>query len=75
MSDDEDYDPEEEAEHLNEVRERLRASRVELARTVHALQRKRRTPEQVRAVIDRAKRIVYKSILLRSKHLQQRQIQ
>ena len=61
-ADDED---DEEAKQLAALAERLRTSRVELARTIRALREQRRTPAQIRALTDRARRLVYKSVLIR----------
>lgn len=78
MADDsEDVDEwttEDEAEHLAEVKERLREGRLELARTIRALRRGRRTPEQVRTVVDRAKQVLYKNVVVRRKHDQSRRV-
>ena len=71
---DDDEDTAEETRHLAEVANRLRAHRLELARTVRALRMKRRTPEQIREVIDRAKRVVYRSMLTRRKLEQARRV-
>jgi hypothetical protein len=75
MADDPDeWTAEDEAEHLAEVKERLREGRLELARTLRALRRGRRTPGQVRTMIDRAKRVLYRSVVVRRKHEQSRRV-
>jgi hypothetical protein len=61
----EEFDTAEEIERLAQVVVRLREKRIELARTIRAVRQKRRTPDQIRSVIDRAKRALYRSILLR----------
>jgi hypothetical protein len=61
----EEFDTAEEIERLAQVVVRLREKRIELARTIRAVRQKRRTPDQIRSVIDRAKRALDRSILLR----------
>ena len=59
---DQDWDEE---QHLAEVAEQLRAGRKRLSMTVYALQRKRRTPEEVRAVLERSLRAIRRNQLVR----------
>ena len=59
---DDDLDDE---QHLAEVAERLRAGRKLLSMTVYAIQRKRRTPDQVRAVLERSLRAIRRNQLVR----------
>jgi hypothetical protein len=68
---DDDYD---EAEHLAQVRLRLREKRGELALTIRAIQRKERTPARVRSVIDTARRLIYQARLLQRQRQQERQV-
>ena len=56
--------PEDEDE-LVDVARRLRAGRHLLAMTVYTIQHGRRTPEQVRAVLDRASRAIHRNRLVR----------
>ena len=65
---------EDELAHLAEVKGRLQEKRTELHRTIRAIQQKRHTPEQIRAVIDRARRLVYKSVLLKRRWDGRRQV-
>ena len=62
---DEDDDPEEENERLLEVVRQLRENRRDLARTMAAIQKKRRTPQEISLLLDRAKRVVQRSVLIR----------
>jgi len=55
----------EDREHLAEVAQRLRAGRMHLAMTIYSLQRRRRTPEQVRRVLDQASCAVRRSQVVR----------
>ncbi|HVL69764.1 MAG TPA: hypothetical protein VM364_21075 [Vicinamibacterales bacterium] len=69
MIDDPTTDPEledeqDEAAHLAQVARRLQASRVNLIRTVRALQEKRYTPEEIQAIRDRSSRLVRRAQLL-----------
>jgi hypothetical protein len=73
MQDEED-DPDEQLELLAEVAARLRKQRVEVARTIRALRAKRRTPEQIRAAVDRARAAVYRSILMRRRWQTRQQV-
>lgn len=50
-----------EQQHLAEVTERLREGRGRLAMTIYAVQHRRRTPEQVTEVLDRASRALRRS--------------
>jgi hypothetical protein len=66
MSDDsDDYDLDDEAIQLAAMTHRLRVTRTELTRTIYAIQHKRRTPRQIRDLVDRARRLVHKSVLIR----------
>ena len=59
-------DDESEAEQLlAEAAQRLWKGRRALSMTVYAVQRGRRTPEQVRAVLDRSSRAIYRNHLVR----------
>ena len=59
---DEEWDEE---QHLAEVVERLRAGRKLLSMTIYAIQRKRRTPDQVRAVLERSLGAIRRNQLVR----------
>ena len=73
MVEDDDYDDDieyteaEAEENLKEVAARLAIKRGELRRTIRAIQSGRRTPQQLRAVLDRARLAVYRSTLLQRK--------
>ena len=56
-----------EQQHLAEVTERLRAGRERLAMTIYTLQHRRRTPDQVAALLDRATRALRKSRMVKSR--------
>ena len=66
MRDDEDVEFED-TELLAEVVERLRASRETLSMTVYTVRRGRRTPEQVRGVIDRSSAAIRRNQLVRTR--------
>ena len=66
MRDDEDVDFEDSAL-LAEVVERLRASRETLSMTVYTIRRGRRTPEQVRGVIERSALAIRRNQLVRTR--------
>ena len=53
---------------LADVTRRLRAARQVLAMTVYTIQHQRRTPLQVRAVLDRAAHALRRSELLHQRH-------
>jgi hypothetical protein len=61
------YDEYEEEQHLVEATQRLREGRKLLAMTVYTIQHRRRTPVQVRAVLDRASRAIRRSELVRAR--------
>jgi hypothetical protein len=63
---DEDVDVED-PELLAEVVKRLRASRETLSMTVYTVRRGRRTPEQVRAVIERSAAAIRRNQLVRTR--------
>ena len=58
-------DEQEDAQDLADVAQRLRLGRKRLAMTVYTIQHGRRTPEQVRAVLDRAERAIHRNRLVR----------
>jgi anthranilate phosphoribosyltransferase len=60
-------DQEQTLRRLTEVVCRVTAQRCELAATVYAIRAKRRTPEEIRMLLDSARRAVYLSRLLRHK--------
>jgi hypothetical protein len=65
-----DYDEDTEDANVDELARvvaRLRAGRVRLRLTVHAVQQGRRTPEQREAVMNRSRRLVHQSLLIRRK--------
>ena len=59
------YEDDDQAEELARVAERLRWSRHVLAMTVYTIEHGRRTPAQVRAVLDRASRAIHRNRLVR----------
>jgi hypothetical protein len=62
---DEDFD--DAAAQLAEMERRLRKTRLRLVRTIEAISRNRRTPEQIQDVIHRARATVQKSLVIRQK--------
>ena len=60
-------DVDDEQEHLAKATERLRAGRKRLAMTLYSIQRQRRTPIQVQAVLDRAASAIRRSELVRAR--------
>jgi hypothetical protein len=62
---DDDCEMDTDAESLRKTLARVREARGELTRTIRALRLNRRTPEQIRVVLDEARRALYKSRLLR----------
>jgi hypothetical protein len=66
MADDEhDSDEDEDLEDLREAVRELRENRGYLARTIAAIQKNRRTPQEIRVLLDRSRRLVRRSVLIR----------
>ena len=57
----------EEQQQLAEAAERLKAGRRMLAMTVYAVQHGRRTPDQVREVMDRSSRAIQRNRIVRTR--------
>ena len=60
-------DLDDEIKRLHDSALRLRAAHIDLKRTLRALRAHRRTPHQIQAVVHRAKRALYRSMLLRQR--------
>jgi hypothetical protein len=75
MVDEDAFDDDEQEQQLTEVASRLRDGRKHLAMTIYSIQHRRRTPEQVRSVLDRASRAIRRSQLVRTRWNQQFYIQ
>jgi len=61
------YDEYDDEQHLVEATARLREGRQLLAMTLYTIQHQRRTPVQVRAVLDRASSAIRRSELVRAR--------
>jgi hypothetical protein len=65
---DEDDEPEPDPAYIAKLCEQVRRQRIELTRTLAAIRSNRRTPQQIRALVLRARALLHRSVLIRRRH-------
>ena len=71
---DENDEPEPDPEYVAKLCEQVRQQRIELTRTLAAIRNNRRTPQQIRALVSRARALLHRSLLIRRRYARIRRV-